>query len=184
MTIGRFLVPALLLVGASPTFAAVQVLGSSSARMCFEAAESPGKPTTDSLQKCDSALDEEGLTLHDQVATYVNRGILRMRLDRLDEAVGDSDHAIRFDPDEPEAYLNKGMATLRRNDGPAALALFDIAIAKKTSRPALAYYGRAVAQEMAGNIREAYRDYRQASLLEPKWREPKIELSRFTVRDR
>jgi hypothetical protein len=59
--------------------------------------------------------------------------------------------------------------------------MFDTAIAKKTRRPELAYYGRAVAHELAGQVRAAYQDYRQASRLDPKWRQPKLELARFRV---
>jgi tetratricopeptide (TPR) repeat protein len=187
MMFGKFLVPAVVLVGASllgatPATAAVQVIGSSSARMCYEAADAPGKPTPDELGRCNAALSEEALARHDETATYVNRGILKLRLGRLQEAVSDFDNAIGNDPDEAEAYLNKGMAVLRMNDGAQAVPLFNSALQKKTRRPALAYYGRGVAQEMAGKLKEAYLDYRQASLIEPEWREPKIELSRFTVR--
>jgi len=179
---GKFLVTAAVLLAAGPAVAAVQVIGNSSARLCYEAADAQGKPTPQEIQRCDAALAEEALPAHDEVATYVNRGILKLRLNRFGEAVADFDTAISSDPNEPEAYLNKGMAALRQNDGVEALALFDTAIEKKTRRPALAYYGRGVAQEMEGKIREAYLDYRQASLIEPGWREPKIELTRFTVR--
>jgi tetratricopeptide (TPR) repeat protein len=180
--LGKFLIPAAAMLAATPAFGAVQVIGSSSARMCYEAADTQTKPTADALQRCDLALSEEALTPHDEVATFVNRGILKLRLGRLDEASSDFESAIRRDPSEPEAYLNKGMAALRQDDGAQAVSLFDAALAKKTRRPALAYYGRGVAQEMAGRLREAYLDYRQASLLEPRWRDPKIELARFTVR--
>jgi tetratricopeptide (TPR) repeat protein len=187
MMMGKSLVsPAILLgaslLGASPAMAAVQVIGSSSARLCYEAADAPGKPTPEELQRCDTALGQEGLARHDETATYVNRGILKLRLGRLEDAVSDFDNAIGNDPDEAEAYLNKGMAVLRMNEGGKAVPLFNSALEKKTRRPALAYYGRGVAQEMAGKLKEAYLDYRQASLIEPEWREPKIELTRFTVR--
>jgi tetratricopeptide (TPR) repeat protein len=180
--LGKFLIPGAILLGASPAIAAVQVIGSSSARMCYEAADAQGKPTPDELQRCNAALAEDALPRHDETATYVNRGILKLRLGRLEDAVADFDNAIGKDPDEAEAYLNKGMAVLRMNDGAQAVTLFDSALQRKTRRPALAYYGRGVAQEMAGKLKEAYLDYRQASLIEPEWREPKIELSRFTVR--
>jgi tetratricopeptide (TPR) repeat protein len=179
---GRFLVAAAVLLVAAPAFGAVQVIGNSSARMCYESAEAQGKPTPDELRRCNDALGGEALTPRDEVATFVNRGILRLRLGRMDEAASDFDNAIGRDPAEPEAYLNKGMVALRLNQGEQALALFDAALARKTRRPALAYYGRAVAQEMAGRLKEAYLDYRQASLIEPQWRDPQIELARFSVR--
>ena len=59
--------------------------------------------------------------------------------------------------------------------------MFDSALEKKTRRPELAYYGRAVAHELTGEVRAAYRDYRQASRLDPKWRQPKADLARFKV---
>ncbi len=60
--------------------------------------------------------------------------------------------------------------------------MFDTALEKKTRRPELAYYGRAVANELTGQVRAAYEDYRQASRLDPNWKDPKAELARFSVK--
>jgi Flp pilus assembly protein TadD len=62
--------------------------------------------------------------------------------------------------------------------------LFTVALERNTTRPAVAHYGRAVAQEELGNVAAAYRDYRRASELAPNWREPRIELTRFRVTGR
>jgi tetratricopeptide (TPR) repeat protein len=184
MSIGRTLIAAALAATAVPAGAAVAVLGSSSARMCFDAAASVVPPTRDSITRCDEALAGENLTDYDTVATYVNRGILRLRMGNSDAAIADFDMALARDPNQPEAYLNKGVAVLRQPQGWArAVPLFDEAIAKKTRRPALAYYGRGLANEMGGHVAQAYYDYREASELEPGWRDPKQELSRFTVRN-
>ena len=177
----KLIVATSLLLGAAPALGGVTVLGSSSARLCYEKAESGAMPRPDDLRRCNEALEQDALTRYEQVATHVNRGILRMRLGNLDAAVADFDRAIAIDPDEAEAYLNKGMASLRTENWAAALPLFDEAIARETRRPAIAYYGRAVANEMSGKVREAYYDYRQASLLAPEWRDPQTELSRFRV---
>jgi tetratricopeptide (TPR) repeat protein len=118
----------------------------------------------------------------DRVATLVNRGILKARLGDLEAAVLDYDSALDQDPDEAEAYLNKGFALLRlSNAAENAKPLFDSALAKRTRRPELAYYGRAVANELSGQVRAAYEDYRQASRLNPKWDDPKADLARFRV---
>ena len=170
---------------AAPAHGAVTVIGNSSARLCYQAAESKAKPHPTTLARCDQALAVEPLVRYDIVATHVNRGILRLRLGRVDDAIADFDRAIAIDPDQAEAYLNKGMAKLHRPDGwTEALPLFETALEKQTSRPAIAYYGRAIAHEQSGNLRQAYLDYRQASALAPKWREPRTELARFTVRRR
>jgi hypothetical protein len=39
-----------------------------------------------------------------------------------------------------------------------------------------------VANELSGHVRAAYEDYRQASLLDPTWKDPKADLARFRVR--
>jgi tetratricopeptide (TPR) repeat protein len=184
MSIPKFLFALTAAAIAVPAGAAVTVLGSTSARMCYLSAESRTRPASAHIDECDVALASEALSEHDRVATYVNRGILKLRLRRLDAAVADFDEAIRRNPDEAEAYLNKGMAALQR-EAPGwqeAVANFDTAIAKQTSRPELAYYGRGVANEMGGRIKAAYLDYKKANALAPEWREPKTELARFTVR--
>ncbi len=178
----RFLPLALLAaVIAAPAGAGVMTLGSSSASLCYQAAESSFQPTLGDLRQCETALTEEALTRHDRVATHVNRGILRLKRGQLDLAIADFDTAIRMDPAEPEAYLNKGAAMIRQSDSRAALGLFGMAIERRTSRPELAFFGRAVANEALGHARQAYEDYRRASELAPEWEDPKVELSRFRV---
>jgi tetratricopeptide (TPR) repeat protein len=111
----------------------------------------------------------------------VNRGILRLRRGGVDEAVADFDQAIALDPNQPEAYLNKGAALIQRQNPSEALRLFTVALDRHTSRPAIAHYGRAVANEQLGNVREAYDDYLAASELAPDWADPRTELQRFRV---
>lgn len=184
MALGKSLLALGALGAAIPATAAVTVLGNSYARLCYDAAESRTVAANIEAEGyCDRALREENLGGSDTVATLVNRGILKMRRGEIDAAITDFDAAIALDPGEAEAYLNKGMAVLRRPEGAAqAVSLFDEAIARKTRKPAFAYYGRGIAHELGGRIREAYFDFRQASLIEPKWREPRTELARFTVR--
>lgn len=179
----KFLLATAVLLTASPAAAAVTVLGNSSARQCFEAAEARGGATHDAIRTCDQAMRDEGLSEYDRVATLVNRGILKARLGRLEAAIVDYDAALNQDPDEAEAYLNKGFALLRLSTAAEnAKPLFDSALAKRTRRPELAYYGRAVANELSGQVRAAYEDYRQASLLNPSWKDPKADLARFSVK--
>jgi tetratricopeptide (TPR) repeat protein len=167
---------------AAPARPAVTVLGSSYARTCYHAAVSRFGGM-EALVDCDLAFRQENLSGADRVATHVNRGILKLRLADVTGAIADFDSAIALDPGEPEAYLNKGMALLKLPDEETrAIGEFDTALEKKTRRPAFAYYGRAIAHELDGRLKEAYRDYRQASALEPKWRDPRKELARFTVR--
>jgi tetratricopeptide (TPR) repeat protein len=178
----KFLFAAAALLAASPAAGAVTVLGNSSARQCYEAAESRSNPSLTVIRTCDQAMSDEALSQYERVATLVNRGILKARLGNVDEAIVDYDAALRTDPNEAEAYLNKGFAMLHLPDAAQARPMFDTALEKRTRKPALAYYGRAVANELSGHVRAAYEDYRQASLLDPRWQEPKTELARFQVR--
>jgi tetratricopeptide (TPR) repeat protein len=178
-----FLVTAAALAIAGPAAAAVTVIGNSSARLCFEATETLLTPRADSMRRCDEALQMEALSDYDRVATLVNRGILKLRSGKVDDAIVDFDAASARDPRQPEAYLNKGLALLRQPGGwEQAMPLFDTALERETRKPALAYYGRAVAHELAGRLREAYRDYQQASRTDPKWSMPMKELARFRVK--
>ena len=181
MRMHYFLLPAAV-IAASPASANIQVLGNTLARACFEAAES-NRDYMDGLRHCDQAL-RQSLFDNDRVATHVNRGILRMRLGNLDGAIADFDEAIAQDPEQAEAYLNKGWALLRRDGWNDAVPLFTIALEKRTARPAVAHLGRGMAYETGGKFKLAYNDYREASALAPKWERPRDELSRFQVRSR
>ena len=176
------LLAALLAASSVPAFGAVTVVGNSSARMCFAAADSPMSPTAGDVVYCDDAFRGESLSLHDTVATHVNRGILRLRRNQIDGAIADFDAAIGLDPNQPEAYLNKGAALIRMDQNPdEALQLFTMAIDRHTRRPEVAHFGRAIANEELGNVRAAYNDYRRASELRPEWRDPQVELQRFRI---
>ena len=177
----KLLLTAAALAVAGPAIAAVQVIGNSSASMCFEAADS-GSVSAMGMRYCDEALDIEALTQHDRVATFVNRGILKMRKGDFDEAVADFDTAIGENPKQAEAYLNKGVAML---PGPTAYAqavpLFTRAIEMDTTRPEIAYLGRGMAHELNGDIKAAYFDYKKAQSIAPEWKEPAMELARFKI---
>lgn len=171
----------LLIPGAA--YASSMVIGAGLARMCFEAADAE-RANAETLGICTRALSDEPLSLDDQVATYVNRGIIRFRMNDWPGALADYDRAIRLDPAEPEAYLNKGALVLRQQDWRAARDLFDAALERKTRRPEFAYFGRAVTNELAGDFAGALADYLKASELAPNWADPKKELTRFSVRKR
>ena len=175
------IIAALLAASAAPAAAGVFVVGNSDARMCYEAAESALMPGVRDVRRCDDALLRENLSGYEIVATHVNRGILRLRRGFVEESIADFDRAIALDPEQPESYLNKGAALIRRQNPQEALQLFTVALERNTSRPAIAHYGRAVANEALGNVAAAYRDYRRASELDPDWADPRTELQRFRV---
>jgi len=157
-------------------------IGDGFARSCFDASEAQ-VATPANIEVCDRAFSEQALEIHDEVATHVNRGILYYLSGNLAAANYDYDQAIALDPNEAEAWLNKGMAQLKGGNSRAAAPMFEKALALKTVRPALAYYGRAIVNEDAGNIRQAYADLQRARDLEPGWALPTEELARYVVRE-
>lgn len=166
---------------ASSSQASVVTIGGSFATSCYQSAKIQDTRHR-AIEDCDRALSEEALTTEDRVATFVNRGILHLRRANLTAANADFDSALRLDPKQPEAWLNKAIAKVRYGNGADALPLVAKAFEYRTRRPALAYFVRAVAYEDSGNIAAAYRDLQSARALEPEWQEPVIELRRFTVR--
>ena len=173
---------ALILIASSSTAqASVLVVGGGLAESCYRAADARDK-SHDALQICNRALLGEPLTREDRVATYVNRGILHFARGAPVEATKDFDRALALDPNEPDAWLNKAVVLVQYDKNVEALPLIERALLLNTRRPALAYYVRGIIEEERGNIRAAYDDFRRAQSLEPRWKEPAIELARYQVR--
>lgn len=168
-----------------PAGAQAQVLsmfGSSPARSCYEAAGDRLKDRI-SIEVCDHAL-ASAPSREERVATLINRGIVYRYLGDHASAFRDFDEAIRLDPDEPDSYLNKSLLLLRLGGADrSVVALADIALAKNTRKPALAFFARAMANESLGNVTAAFADYKRAARLAPKWDLPATELRRFASKD-
>lgn len=172
---------ALLAATSIPAAASVVVVGSSSARLCYEAADSAALPSRRDLTMCDDAFADPSISHRDTIATYINRGIVKLRRGAVDAAIVDFDAAITMDPRQPESYLNKGAALVQRNDPRGALPLFTVALEYRTERPEMAHFGRAIANEDLGNLPAAYADYRRASELARDWEQARVELARFRL---
>lgn len=176
--------PLVVVALASVPFAAhasVLTVGGAYAYSCYQAADGDGA-TTASLDACSRALTEEALTPQDRAATHVNRGILLLRRANLNQADADFDAALRLNPQEPEAWLNKAILNARYRKSADAMPYVAKALENGTHRPAIAYFVRAMANEDSGKIGAAYQDFQRARTLDPKWAEPALELQRFQVR--
>lgn len=176
-------VGAVALTAALPASAGVMVIGGSYAQGCYSAAEQH-IITLESLNTCDRAFSEEALSKDDELATHVNRGILRMLRDDYDRAYSDFSTAMAMDPNRSEPYLNMAILQLRNNKSADAVPLFSKALELGTELPEVAYYGRGLANEDVGEIKAAYDDLQKAVALKPKWSAPARDLARYQVRRR
>ncbi|QLC24293.1 tetratricopeptide repeat protein [Parasphingopyxis algicola] len=160
---------------------AVLVSGNSSAESCYTAAARQSDSRGD-LRPCDFALQEEALTHRDRIATYVNRGIIQFHRGQYNLALTDFDRALRMDPEQPEAMLNKAITLMRRDErGEEALPYFTRALDLGTEQPAVAHYGRGLAHHLNGDLTAAYNDILTATELAPEWDAPRNDLSNFIV---
>lgn len=165
---------------AAPTGAALITVGGSSAETCYHAAAARDS-SAPALNECDLAINQDVIPFGDRVATFVNRGILKLVRADYRSAEADFNQAMAMEPTQAEAWLNKGIARYQQGDVRAARDMFTRAIQLRTNYQALAYFGRGLANEDAGDIRAAYSDLKTAARLAPKWQAPRDQLARFKV---
>jgi tetratricopeptide (TPR) repeat protein len=167
-------------LGSSPAEAAAKVIGRGLGRICYEYARA-GHSSDRGVEECNNALGEQSLSPSDRAATLVNRGILHMHAKEHELALASYEQAIKLDPSLAEAYINKGVVLVNLGRDAEAVAAISQGLQLNATQPEIAYYTRGVANEMLGNVRAAYSDYRQAATLNPQWQEPQTQLQRFSV---
>jgi tetratricopeptide (TPR) repeat protein len=99
-----------------------------------------------SIQLLSRAIEEDS----DHKLAYMSRGSAFLRLERLDEAIADFDHAIHLNPDFPRSYHLRGLAKEKQATWEDAIADFSKAI-ELDPEYAAAYYSRATLHTKMGN---------------------------------
>ncbi len=171
---------AVLGLGSQTAHAASTVFGGGMAEACSRAAIR-GEVSASYERICTQSLQTEFLETRDRAGTFVNRGVLRLRRARFDEATRDFNDAVRLTPELGEAYVNRGAASVGRHQFAEAVVDINRALELGVDEPAKAYYNRALAHEGLDNLKAAYFDYQKALELSPDWEAPKKELARFSV---
>src|ERR1041385_8083137 len=72
---------------------------------------------------------------HDITQAYLNRGYIRSNRMDIEGALADFDHAIKYDPNDAEAYFKRGRAFLIMGNAKFAIADFDKSIALDDHNP-------------------------------------------------
>jgi tetratricopeptide (TPR) repeat protein len=174
---------ALILATTSTASQAASVLVNTSfGRGCYLATFHNSGPETDrkDIAVCDMAMADAN-DEYDRFAALVNRADIRLRMKDFQAAVEDSAKAIALRPAQPNGYINHGAGLVGMKRYGLAISDLDKAIELGTSDLQIAFYNRALAKELLGDIRGAYFDYKKASEADPKFTLATDELSRFTV---
>lgn len=151
---------------------------------CRIAAEA-ARPSRKLLDRCDRAIRQPDVPPPTRLAMLMNRGIALLRAGQMGKAEADFDLAIRSAPGLAEAWINKGVVLARQPGRETeAVALISHGIELGPKEPARAYFARAQALEVAGQLRQAMEDYAAAARADPDWPAPAEELKRFRVERR
>ncbi|MEL8056632.1 MAG: tetratricopeptide repeat protein [Pseudomonadota bacterium] len=178
----RFAGAAAALVALSlPAAAQVFVIGNGLGSDCYSKTARNVSNFIDAETTCTRALREESMNRENRAKTYTNRGVLRMRAGRYDQALGDYSEAIRLRPELGEAYLNQGAAYIYKDEFGTALQSLNKAIELETNDMFAAYYNRGIAKENTGDVEGAYYDFKKSLELKPEWSLAQRQLTRFTL---
>ena len=171
---------------------AIQVFGGGQGEACWRAAvtstflhmDSAAMEAlwkADAIARCDDALSGSVMDRRDRAATLVNRSILEMSRENYAAAEKNLDAALALLPKLPEAHVDLGSTLLNMHKNDEGVRETELGIQLGTKEPQRAWYNLGIGYERLGNIQKAYESYRQASVLDPAWQDPKDEMARFTV---
>ena len=134
-----------------------------------------------SIRTCDDAIAGSGLDRRDLASTYVNRAILEMSRENYAVAETNLNSALRMIPKLAEAHVDLGSTMINMKKYDEGVRETELGLALKSKEPERAYYNLGIAYEYLGNLQKAYDSYKQASILDPKWQDPKDQMARFVV---
>jgi tetratricopeptide (TPR) repeat protein len=135
----------------------------------------------DGIGACDLAIKREALSRKDLAATYDNRGVMLDQLGHIERASADFHKAIEIQPDLGDPYVNLGVMLIKEKKYQDALGQINKGMDLGMGFPHLGYYDRAIAEQMLGQFKEAYYDYKKAVELEPSFAAAEERLKDFTV---
>lgn len=135
----------------------------------------------DAVAACDDAIAEGQLDRKDLASTYVNRAILEMSRENYRLAEDNVRDALRYMPKLPEAHVDLGSALINQHRYQDGIKETELGLSLGSKEPERGWFNLGIAYEHVGDLQKAYESYRQASMLDPKWQDPKDEMARFTV---
>lgn len=165
----------------SMAHAQIQVIGSTIGKDCYQAAIKYTSPEPRHDRICTKAIEAHTLDRRNLAASYVNRGILRMRRAEYDLALKDYNEAVRLRPALGATYLNQGAAMIGAGHPQDGIVALQKALELDTQDPHIAHYNLGLAYELTGDVTAAYHAFQKSATLAPEWQAPRHELERFSV---
>lgn len=138
-------------------------------------------PADNMLASCTQAIAVSGASQKTKAASYYNRGLIKQKLERFDEARSDYKAAINLDSNFGDGYL--ALASLSMLDGDMQIArqYIESALTKTLRHPAYAHYLLGHALEGDKKYIEARAEYRRALELRPNWRDAMRRIDRINI---
>ncbi|MBS0280352.1 MAG: tetratricopeptide repeat protein [Proteobacteria bacterium] len=131
------------------------------------------------LEHCDIAMRDPHMNYRSKIV--LNRGIIRYAMGDRAGALRDFRNAIEYDPSAGDAYLTQAQVLVADGRPADALAAINQGIALGAKNLHVAYYSRGEIEEDAGNVAQAYRDYKRALTIKPDYAPALRQLERFKV---
>jgi len=121
-----------------------------------------------SLAGCTKVLDAGEVSGKRLATTYYYRGNVNRRLENLDQAVEDLQHALELDPNYKHPYIDLGLVEKNRKNYEQAIAYYDRAL-EIDPKFAKAYYNRGNVYWFQEQYDQAVMDYDQATDIDPDY---------------
>src|ERR1700749_1913598 len=157
----------------------IVTLGRGHAHDCFIYAKA-GIDPYDGVNVCDIALKEDPLSPKARAATFDNRGVMLDQLGRGEKAADDFHMAISLNTELGDPHVNLGSVLIKQRQYPDALLEINKGLEMGMSFPFVGYYDRAIAEELTGQYKEAYYDFKKVLELEPNYAPAVERLKDFT----
>lgn len=171
---------AALLLLSAPAHALVAVVGAGMAHDCFIAAKAGNDPRG-AIAICNMALAEEALDARSRAGTYVNRGVMKVALGHVDDAITDYNSGLALYPGLGDGYVDRGAALIALKRYDEAIVDINKGIALGQTYEQIGYYNRGVAEFFLGQIPESYHDFKKALEIAPDFTLASEQLKNFVV---
>jgi tetratricopeptide (TPR) repeat protein len=156
----------LIFLGSSNLNAAVTVVGSSDALICYKHAKY-GYTTQSSVFTCLKAISDKTISKKDLDATRINLGIIYNNKSKPKLALEQFEIAFKNEKMKAEVLLNQGNSLLLLKNYKGALEKYQASYENNLEDISAIYFNKGMAHEYLGNIDEAVSFYKKAVTLNP-----------------